>query len=74
MDTGLYQDVQYQHVVGMELAGAVGSNVLKAEAFGARWERERGRTNTFRGAYLELGHFLTGQQFNYKKGKRRPVK
>jgi len=28
-----------------------------------------GRNNTFNGAYLEIGRFLTGQSFNYQKGK-----
>ncbi len=69
VDTGLFDDVQYQHVFGMEMAGGLGSNTMKLELFRSRWERERGRSNTFNGAYLELGHFLTGQQFNYVKGK-----
>ena len=69
VDTGLYDDVQYQHVLGLEMAGGLGSNTLKLELFRSRWERERGRSNTFKGAYVELGHFLTGQQFNYVRGK-----
>ena len=69
-----FNDVQYQHVLGAELAGGLGSNFLKLEAFRARWERDQGRSNTFNGAYLELGRFLTGQDFNYQKGKFvRPV-
>jgi len=69
VDTGLFDDVQYQHVLGLEMAGGLGSNSMRLELFRSRWERERGRSNTFNGAYLELGHFLTGQQFNYRKGK-----
>ena len=74
VDTGLLDDVQYQHVLGLEMAGGLGSNSARLELFRSRWEREGGRHNTFNGAYLELGHFLTGQQFNYIKGKFvRPV-
>jgi len=69
VDTGLFNDVQYQHVLGMEIAGGLRSNFMKLELFRSRWERARGRSNTFRGAYLEFGHFLTGQNFNYQKGK-----
>jgi phosphate-selective porin len=69
VDTGLYNDVQYRHVFGFELAGGVDSNYMKLELFRARWDRAGGRHNTFNGAYLELGRFLTGQHFNYQKGK-----
>jgi len=69
VDTGLLVDVQYQHVFGLEMAGGLGSSSAKLELFRSRWEREQGRTNTFNGAYLEFSHFLTGQQFNYQKGK-----
>ena len=69
VDTGLFEDVQYQHVLGLEMAGGLGSTSMKLELFRARWERDQARHNTFNGAYLEVGHFLTGQDFNYKKGK-----
>jgi phosphate-selective porin OprO/OprP len=74
VDTGLYSDVRFQHVAGIELAGGVGSNSARLELFRSRWDREGGQENTFNGAYLELGHFLTGQAFNYRGGKFvRPV-
>jgi len=69
VDTGLFEDVQYQHVLGLEMAGGLGSTSMKLELFRARWERYQVRHNTFSGAYLEVGHFLTGQDFNYEKGK-----
>ncbi len=69
VDTGLLDDVLYQHTVGIELAGGKDASSMRLELFRSRWEREEGRHNTFNGAYLELGHFLTGQSFNYKKGK-----
>ena len=69
VDTGLFGDVQYQHTAGVELAGGVGANSLRLEMFRSRWERTEGRNNTFNGAYLEFGRFLTGQSFNYQKGK-----
>jgi len=69
MDTGLLDDVQYQHTVGIELAGGRGANSIRVELIRSIWEREAGRSNTFNGAYLELGRFLTGQNFNYTNGK-----
>jgi phosphate-selective porin OprO/OprP len=69
VDTGLFDDVQYQHTVGLELAGGVETYSMRLELFRSRWERTAGRHNTFNGAYLEIGHFLTGQNFNYTKGK-----
>lgn len=74
VDTGVYADVQYQHVFGTEIAGGLGATSMKLELFGARWERDGGVQNHFKGAYLELGRFLTGQSFNYKGGRfLRPV-
>jgi phosphate-selective porin OprO/OprP len=74
VDTGMYADVQYQHVFGAEIAGGLGANSMKLELFRARWERDGGVQNHFKGAYLELGRFLTGQNFNYKGGRfLRPV-
>ena len=74
VDTGVYGDVRYQHVAGLEIAGGVGSNSARIELFRSRWDREGGKENAFNGAYLEFGHFLTGQTFNYKGGKFvRPV-
>ena len=69
VDTGLLDDVQYQHTVGVELAGGKDASSIRLELFRSRWDREAGRRNTFNGAYLEVGHYLTGQSFNYKKGK-----
>jgi phosphate-selective porin OprO/OprP len=69
VDTGLFDDVQYQHTAGLELAGGVKTYSMRLELFRSRWERTAGRHNTFNGAYLEVGHFLTGQDFNYTKGK-----
>jgi phosphate-selective porin len=69
VDTSLYDDVQYQHTAGLELAGEVDTYSLRLEVFRSRWDRDAGRRNTFNGAYLEAGHFLTGQNFSYKKGK-----
>jgi len=58
VDTGLFDDVQYQHTVGLELAGGVETYSMRLELFRSRWERTAGRHNTFNGAYLEIGHFL----------------
>lgn len=74
VDSGRYEDVQYQHVAGIEFAGGAGPNTLRFELFRSRWERDKGLHNSFSGAYLELGRFLTGQDFNYQGGKVvRPV-
>lgn len=69
VDTDLYDDVRYQNTVGFELAGGSDSWSTRFELFHSRWKREDGDSNKFNGAYFELGHFLTGQDFNYKNGK-----
>jgi len=69
VDTGLFDDVQYQHTAGVEVAGGVETFSMRLELCRSRWERTAGRNNTFNGAYLEIGHFLTGQSFNYTNGK-----
>lgn len=69
VDTGLVNDVRYQNVIGIEVAGARGAMTGRVEAFRAQWDREGQASNRFRGAYLEFGYFLTGQSFNYRQGK-----
>jgi len=69
VDTGLYDDVEFQHILGVEVAGARGALSGRFEAFASRWEREGSLENDFYGAYIEIGHFLTGQDFRYRDGK-----
>ncbi len=69
VDTGVYDDVEYQNILGVEVAGARGAISGRFEAFVSRWEREGSLENDFYGAYIEIGHFLTGQDFRYKDGK-----
>jgi phosphate-selective porin OprO/OprP len=69
VDTGQFQDVDYQNILGLEVAGAVGSFTGRMEAFKSTWDRTGGVKNDFYGAYMELGYFLTGQSFNYRQGK-----
>jgi len=69
VDTGLYDDVEYQNILGVEVAGARGAISVRIEAFASRWEREGSLENDFYGAYIEIGHFLTGQDFRYQDGK-----
>jgi phosphate-selective porin OprO/OprP len=69
VDTGQFQDVDYQNISGIEVAGALGSFTGRMEAFKSTWDRTGGVKNDFYGAYLELGYFLTGQSFNYRQGK-----
>ena len=69
VDTGLYDDVEYQNILGVEIAGARGAISGRIEAFFSRREREGSLENDFYGAYIEIGHFLTGQDFRYKDGK-----
>jgi phosphate-selective porin OprO/OprP len=74
VDTGAYQDVEYQNILGLELAGAYGSSTARAEVFASQWERQGQQDSEFYGAYVEIGHFLTGQAFRYRNGKFvRPV-
>jgi phosphate-selective porin OprO/OprP len=69
VDTGQFNDVRYQNTLGVELAGALGSLSGRIEGFARRWEREDAMENDFFGAYIEIGHFLTGQEFQYRNGK-----
>ena len=69
IDTGLYDDVEYQNILGIEVAGARGAVSGRIEAFASRWEREGSLENDYYGAYIEIGYFLTGQDFRYKDGK-----
>jgi len=69
VDTGLFDDVRYQNTVGVELAGGRDTYSTRIEVFRSKWERDGGRSNSFNGVYWEAGHFLTGQNFNYKNGK-----
>ena len=69
VDTGLFEDVQYQEILGIEAAGASGSISGRIEAFKSRWLREGDRKNEFHGAYMEVGYFLTGQRFRYRHGR-----
>ncbi len=69
VDTGLYGDVEYQSILGIEVASAWGALSGRIEAFASRWEREGSVENDFYGAYIEIGHFLTGQDYRYREGK-----
>ena len=69
VDTGDYSDVNYQSILGVEVAGALGGFTGRLEGFASRWDRENSVENTFYGAYLEIGHFFTGQEFRYRDGK-----
>jgi phosphate-selective porin OprO/OprP len=69
VDTGELDDVDYQNIFGLEVAGARGSLTGRIEAFKTVWERLDGSKDDFRGAYLEVGYFPTGQGFNYQQGR-----
>ena len=69
VDTGQFYDVDYQNIAGFEFAGARGSFSGSIEVLKSWWERTGGVKNDFYGAYLELGYFLTGQGFNYQRGR-----
>jgi phosphate-selective porin OprO/OprP len=46
VDTGLFDDVQYQRTAGVELAGGWSTFSTRLELFRSRWERDTGRHNT----------------------------
>lgn len=69
VDTGNFQDVDYQSIAGVEIAGARGPYTIRAEGFVSKWHRADSKDNRFLGAYAEIGHFLTGQEFRYRDGK-----
>lgn len=69
VDTGPFDDVESDHRVGLEVAGAAGPFTTRIEAMVNEWRRHDGSRSRFRGAYLEGGYFLTGQAFRYVRGK-----
>ena len=69
VDTGEYSDVDYQSIMGAEIAGALGGFTARLEGFASRWDRAGSGENKFYGAYLELSQFLTGQEARYRDGK-----
>ena len=69
VDTGEFNDIDYQNILGLEVAGARGSFTGRIEAFKAVWERLDNSKDDFKGAYLEFGWFPTGQGFNYQRGR-----
>ena len=69
VDTGQFYDVDYQNILGLEFAGARGAFSGRVELIKSWWERADDVKNDFYGAYLELGYFLTGQGFNYQRGR-----
>jgi phosphate-selective porin OprO/OprP len=69
VDTGPFDNVDYQRTLGLEFAGAVGRISGRIEAFQSTWERDNAKDTTFYGAYWELGYFLTGEHFAYRGGK-----
>ena len=69
VDTGELNDIDYQNIIGLEVAGARGSFTGRFEAFKAVWERLDNSKDDFKGAYLEVGYFPTGQGFNYQQGR-----
>jgi phosphate-selective porin OprO/OprP len=69
VDTGSYPDIRYQNIAVVEIAGARGGFTLRSEGFASQWQRNVDEDNWFYGAYLEMGYFLTGQEFRYRHGK-----
>jgi phosphate-selective porin OprO/OprP len=69
VDTGPYSEVDHQNTLGLEFAAGRGSTTLRVEGFASRWEHANSKNTDFYGAYLELGRFLTGQEFRYDHGR-----
>ena len=69
VDTGNFQDVDYQSIAGIEIAGFRGPFTVRTEGFISKWHRADSKDNRFVGAYAEIGHFLTGQEVRYRDGK-----
>jgi len=69
LDTGEYYDVEERRAYSTEWAGASGPFTGRLELFRTDWKRSDGENNRFRGAYWEVGYFLTGQHYRYRLGK-----
>lgn len=69
VDTGIYDDVNQQHIGVLEVAGAKGSFMFRSEFFRAKWFRKTADNALFKGWYTQASWILTGESFNYTQGK-----
>jgi phosphate-selective porin OprO/OprP len=69
VDTGRWNDVDDQSIVGVELAAAKDSYSLRSEYFKAEWHRSNGNSPKFDGFYIQANWAITGEPFKYTQGK-----
>ena len=69
VDTGIYDDIDHQHITALEIAGASGPFMFRGEYFRATWDRDAVKDAVFFGYYLQASWVLTGEPFNYAQGK-----
>jgi phosphate-selective porin OprO/OprP len=69
VDTGIYNDITYQQISALEIAGARDSFMFRAEFFRAMWDRSDLKDPVFKGFYTQVSWVLTGESFNYTQGK-----
>jgi phosphate-selective porin OprO/OprP len=69
VDTGIYDDVDQQHIGVLELAGAKDSFMFRSEFFRAKWFRIADDNPVFKGWYTQASWILTGEPFGYTQGK-----
>lgn len=73
VDTGRFEDVDTQSIIGLELAAARKNTSFRSEVFRARWDRDGG-DRSFKGVYVQVNAILTGESFRYAQGKFLRVK
>ena len=69
VDTGIYDDITYQQISALEIAGARDSFMFRTEFFRATWNRRDFKDPVFKGFYTQASWVLTGEAFNYTQGK-----
>ena len=69
VDTGRWNDVDDQSIVGVELAAAKDSYSLRSEYFKAEWHRSNSSNPKFDGFYIQANWAITGEPFKYTQGK-----
>lgn len=69
VDTGIFDDVDQQRIIALEVAGSRNSMMFRAEFFRAKWDRNTAKDPVFKGFYAQTAWVLTGETYKYTQGK-----
>jgi phosphate-selective porin OprO/OprP len=69
VDTGIFEDVDRQEIVALEVAGSRDSMMFRAEFFRAKWDRNTAKDPVFKGFYAQAARVWTGETYKYTQGK-----